>query len=247
MFTHVHTYSLPSTQKTRQLTEASSARPQDISDGTKYIMMLTCTRCHNRAGQPICPGSGIRPQVPLGTRPSASNNVAWILSSAPKRASPLAATTDGKQIENLDRTYCDDFVCTSSPAVEQSVRSFARGLELLRMPPSLFARDVEYSDGLRSFKGSGKYARLRWIADSVSKPSVVGGAVMVMAIMHSCLHGGSPWLGRGDMDSVSRPTVAQHMNSLVHGGSSALYTDKQHAIAMPDTPVCATKVVPPPR
>lgn len=31
-------------------------------------------------------------------------------------------------IEDLDTNYCDDFVCTSSPAVESTVRSLVSGL-----------------------------------------------------------------------------------------------------------------------
>jgi hypothetical protein len=49
------------------------------------------------------------------------------------------------QIEGLERDYCTDFVCTSSPAVEQTVRALAR--DLLRQTTwtsSLFTEKVSY-------------------------------------------------------------------------------------------------------
>lgn len=48
------------------------------------------------------------------------------------------------QVEGLRADYCDDFVCTSSPAVEQTVRSLARDLVRQGWTRSLFARDVSY-------------------------------------------------------------------------------------------------------
>ena len=35
-------------------------------------------------------------------------------------------------IDNLDDDYCNDFVCNSSPAVEQTVRSLARDITRLK-------------------------------------------------------------------------------------------------------------------
>ena len=51
---------------------------------------------------------------------------------------------EAMQIEGLRSDYCDDFVCTSSPAVEQTVRSLARDLVRQKWTPSLFTRDVVY-------------------------------------------------------------------------------------------------------
>lgn len=35
-------------------------------------------------------------------------------------------------IDDLDTDYCNDFVCTSSPAVEQTIRSLARDITRLK-------------------------------------------------------------------------------------------------------------------
>ena len=56
------------------------------------------------------------------------------------------------QIEGLTEDYCDDFVCTSSPAVEQTLRSLAKDLVRRRWTPVLFARDVKYR--VRAFLSS---------------------------------------------------------------------------------------------
>jgi len=102
-----------------------------------------------------------------------------------RNATSTAAGSNLPEIEKLSTSYCDDFVCTSSPALEQTVRSFARGLELLRLPPVLFAKDVEFSDGLRSFKGSAGYARLRFILDNVQNPKVVSPSLLSPSNNHA--------------------------------------------------------------
>lgn len=48
-------------------------------------------------------------------------------------------------IDDLDRDYCDDFQCTSSPAVEQTVRAFARDCTRLKYTTSLFNKDCTYA------------------------------------------------------------------------------------------------------
>lgn len=75
---------------------------------------------------------------------------------------------DTKPIENLSREYCDNFVCTSSPAVETTIRSLARDIELrLKYSSRLFQPDATYTDGVRSFKGSNKYDRATWAGESL--------------------------------------------------------------------------------
>lgn len=73
---------------------------------------------------------------------------------------PLATQT----IEDMEKDYCDDFVCTSSPAAERSIRSFARDLGKLRHSPTLMAKDVVYN-GIRSFKGRAGYEHHTWMRD----------------------------------------------------------------------------------
>lgn len=49
------------------------------------------------------------------------------------------------QIDGVNRDYCDDFVCTSSPLVEQTVKALARDLLRQRTwTSSLFSPSVEY-------------------------------------------------------------------------------------------------------
>ena len=49
--------------------------------------------------------------------------------------------------EGLDNEYCDDFQCTSSPAIEQTVRSFARDLKRKKYTPALFSKAVKFTVG----------------------------------------------------------------------------------------------------
>lgn len=77
-----------------------------------------------------------------------------------------------QSIDDLSGDYCNDFECTSSPSVELGVRSFARDLTRLRYSPSLFNKDVTYSDGFRSFTGSGNYGQPTWYSESLTKPTV---------------------------------------------------------------------------
>lgn len=77
------------------------------------------------------------------------------------------------QIEGLKSDYCDEFVCTSSPAVEQTVRSLARDLVRRSWTPSLFTRDVTYKDAFRRFTGGEKHKRLTHISESVKDAKVL--------------------------------------------------------------------------
>lgn len=49
------------------------------------------------------------------------------------------------QVDGVNRDYCDDFICTSSPLVEQTVKALARDLLRQRTwTSSLFSPSVEY-------------------------------------------------------------------------------------------------------
>lgn len=67
----------------------------------------------------------------------------------------------------------DQFVCKSSPAVEETVRSWARQIKDLRPPPVTRMVDaISYTDALRSHKGKDPYARsyMSFIKDNVLTP-----------------------------------------------------------------------------
>ncbi len=62
-------------------------------------------------------------------------------------ASTEAQTDDRPdiQIEGIEQNYCDEFVCTSSPAVEQNLRALARDVvRISTWTASLFADEVRY-------------------------------------------------------------------------------------------------------
>lgn len=93
------------------------------------------------------------------------------------RASSQEANTASKQrdvasmtIEDLDDDYCNDFECTSSPAVEQTVRALARDISRMKFTTSLLQPDVQYNDGYRSFRGQDKYRREFWCRAGVKEP-----------------------------------------------------------------------------
>lgn len=70
-------------------------------------------------------------QVHASSRPSA-NEQRQRSSVVLARATPDVHTKQRAvaemTIQELDENYCDDFVCTSSPAVEQTVRSLAKDI-----------------------------------------------------------------------------------------------------------------------
>lgn len=72
----------------------------------------------------------------------------------------------------LSPEYCNDFECTSSPAVEQTVRSVARDITRSSWSASRFARDCEYKDPMLSLKGRDSYDRNRFVRDCISEPKV---------------------------------------------------------------------------
>ncbi|KAK9818910.1 hypothetical protein WJX81_001762 [Elliptochloris bilobata] len=91
-----------------------------------------------------------------------------------ERSASTSEEEEDLQIEGIDKNYCDEFVCTSSPAVEQNLRALARDLTRLRTwTLSLFAKDVRYQDRFRSFTGKDKYVRLKFVADCIGDPKVL--------------------------------------------------------------------------
>jgi hypothetical protein len=83
-------------------------------------------------------------------------------------------TEEEYQIEGVDRNYCDDFVCNSSPAVEQNLRALARDLTRLNTwTLSLFSTDVRYKDKYLSFSGTAPYMRRSYFATAVKDAKVL--------------------------------------------------------------------------
>jgi hypothetical protein len=87
---------------------------------------------------------------------------------APRRHSTATCATSGdsgvsledQEIQGLNREYCDDFECKSSPAVESTVRALARDISRANgvYTRSLLSRNVEYQvrdSGSGSDGGSG--------------------------------------------------------------------------------------------
>lgn len=87
------------------------------------------------ACRPAAPALGCRPgaaarrggPLPFSSQHSGRGTVALRAIKEPPSPSPLDSISL-RSIDNLDTDYCDDFVCTSSPAIEQTVRSLAREL-----------------------------------------------------------------------------------------------------------------------
>ncbi len=72
---------------------------------------------------------------------------AWVASD--QAPVPNACCTAPTLRTDLDTNYCDDFECTSSPAVEQTVRSLARELQRGKYSTaSLYQAGVTYSVGV---------------------------------------------------------------------------------------------------
>eukprot|EP00889_Picochlorum_renovo_P003692 jgi/Picre1/30722/NNA_006083.t1 len=76
-----------------------------------------------------------------------------------RRRAVVYASNDGDNdqqiVENVDRSYCDDFVCTSSPSVELTVKALAKDIERGNgvWTKSLMAKGVEYKDAWCSTNG----------------------------------------------------------------------------------------------
>lgn len=123
------------------------------------------------------PRAALTRSVVHGIRPAPQRECACIV--PPRWVASQATNTERgsaeMSIEDLDTSYCDDFVCTSSPAVELTVRAVAKDIQRQKYSRPYFQPEVEYSDGLRSFKGLDKYSRPFWPREGVKDPRVVSG------------------------------------------------------------------------
>ena len=111
------------------------------------------------------------------------------------------------QIEGLTDDYCDDFVCTSSPAVEQTLRSLAKDLVRRKWTPVLFARDVKY----RVRISSPRQSFIRHIIDA-AVPG--GGRCMLVWRLHTIVKSMTPFLRL--QDTYRRFSSAERHRRLLH-------------------------------
>ncbi|GAB4818205.1 hypothetical protein N2152v2_005251 [Parachlorella kessleri] len=93
------------------------------------------------------------------------------LGALPQATQQSLSTLD---VEDLSNDYCDDFVCNSSPAVENTIRAFAKDLQRCNgtWTRSLLARTVEYKDAFRSCRGRDGYQRLNFVSSKVKGAKV---------------------------------------------------------------------------
>eukprot|EP01024_Parvocaulis_polyphysoides_P012067 TRINITY_DN14304_c0_g2_i1.p1 TRINITY_DN14304_c0_g2~~TRINITY_DN14304_c0_g2_i1.p1 ORF type:complete len:309 (+),score=44.36 TRINITY_DN14304_c0_g2_i1:72-929(+) len=88
-----------------------------------------------------------------------------------KQQQQLNTTTLAKEerveIEGLQEQYCDDFVCSSGPAVEQNIRALQRDIGRGEWSLNKFSQNVRYSDGFRRFTGQDCYLRNNWAKECV--------------------------------------------------------------------------------
>eukprot|EP00887_Chlorella_sp_A99_P003659 scaffold7.g3659.t1 len=128
------------------------------------------------------PSQTVAPRAPTahgGSGRSAVGLVHWRLAGQPPRAAVPAAASqpdrlDTQTIDDLSTSYCDEFVCTSSPSVEAGVRAAAKVIQRAngKWGASQLASNVEYQDPVRRFRGAHGYARLDFVPSSVANPSV---------------------------------------------------------------------------
>ncbi|GAQ84489.1 hypothetical protein KFL_001910080 [Klebsormidium nitens] len=70
---------------------------------------------------------------------------------------------------------CNDFECNSSPQVRNTARQLVKDILEIKegaRSTGVFAKDVQYKDPLRSFKGRSKYRRLTYIRSALNDPVV---------------------------------------------------------------------------
>jgi hypothetical protein len=78
------------------------------------------------------------------------------------------------KIENLAPAYCNDFVCTSSPAVEMTVKALAKDIERGNgvWTTSLLSKDIVYKDAFCSTSGIDSF-RVDFMSPAFFTPSSV--------------------------------------------------------------------------
>lgn len=118
-------------------------------------------------------------------------------------------------IIGLAEQYCNDFICTSSPSVEPTVRTLANDVENCvdgRRTERVYSAEVTYKDPLRSFTGRDKYQRMKHIAETVTDPKAFITGLELKSletvVMTYRLEGNTPG-GKLDMDFTETYKVNQ--------------------------------------
>lgn len=97
--------------------------------GSRTADVARCSAAPFRATAP----SRVHPMLTSSRSDAGACSRRSLWTVVPKAVDTSERSTATPDIQGLDRNYCDDFVCTSSPAVEQTVRSFARDLVRTRI------------------------------------------------------------------------------------------------------------------
>lgn len=74
-----------------------------------------------------------------------------------------------------------------SPQVEETVRSLANDLELVRWSARLFQGEVKYGDRFRNFEGRDKYTRSHFVKETVENPKIVVKSIRIADIKSSVI------------------------------------------------------------
>lgn len=123
--------------------------------------------------------SRIRIRSPLGQSPPTVSftaraagdgeaDTATVLGPGVEARSEADKIVDGMTFAQL----CDEFECTSSPAVEQTARLIARDMLEGSKVLGIYALFVKYKDPLRSFSGRAAYKRNSWADGALRDKSV---------------------------------------------------------------------------
>jgi len=174
------------------------AAPRARKVGAPNSVSGCCCSAASRARCAVVPSTSAATTAPAGRRTANRRTVA-------RRASP--SQREDVVIENLTEDYCDDFVCQSSPAVEQSVRQLANNISQVVWGARQFAPKVEYSDdATRRFKGNDKYERLTFPREYFDKCRVSVDAMEMVDLDTARIEwslAGETSLGTVDLSCVS--------------------------------------------